>query len=70
MSSCNHEQGLGRELGAARAGLVAAVGAGHVVKGISDAVFGEQPLCIAERCYWTFRRRAATCAPELVAAEL
>ena len=23
MSSCNHEQGLGRELGAARAGLVA-----------------------------------------------
>jgi hypothetical protein len=29
VSSCNHEQGLGRELGAARAGLVAPVGAGH-----------------------------------------
>ena len=58
MSSCHHEQGLRRELGAARAGLVAPVGAGHFVNGISGAVFGEQPLGIAVRCCWALRRRS------------
>ena len=42
MSSRNHEQGLGRELGAARAGLVAPVAAGHVVVSVSDAFFEER----------------------------
>ena len=69
MSSCNHKQGLGRELGAARAGLVAAVVAGHVVVSVSGAVFEEQPLCVDECCFWVLRRRAASRVPELVAAE-
>ena len=69
MSSCNHEQGLGRELGAARAGLVAAVVAGHIEGVISDAFFEKPTLCVAECCYWASRCRAASRVPELVAAD-
>ena len=36
----------------------------------SNAFLEKDSLCIAERCYWASRCRAATCAPELVEAEL